>query len=191
MTMTLVKTRYIFGAYKEERSYRKDNPQILDGESRFYYIGGLQVMIQEFYTDGKLDGKRTVWYENGMIKDRQSYRSGVQEGERKMWAENGGLLLHEFYLHGELEGERKLWKGEKPWIREFYRAGQRQGELRICYDKITMMYSYYQDGKPIDLICRKKKYIFLKLRKHLYSRKFSTSNVPIIPDLLKLALGHC
>jgi antitoxin component YwqK of YwqJK toxin-antitoxin module len=189
VTMTLVKTRYIFGAYKEERSYRKDNPQILDGESRFYYIGDLQVMTQEFYTDGKLDGKRTVWYENGMIRDSQSYRSGVQEGEHKMWAQNGELLLHEFYLHGKLEGKRKLWKGEKLWIREFYRAGQRQGEL-IYHNRVTE-YSYFQDGTPIDLTFRKKKYIFLKLRKHLYSRRFSTSNFPIIPDLLKLALGHC
>lgn len=187
--MTLVKTRYIFGAYKEEGFYRKDNPQILE-ELRFYYIGGLQVMTQEFYTDGKLDGKRTVWHENGMIKDSQSYRSGVQEGERKMWAENGRLLLHEFYLHGKLEGERKLWKGENPWIREFYRAGQRQGELRICHNRVTE-YFYHRDGEPIGLVFRKKRCIFLKLRKHLYSRKFSTIDVPIIPDLLKLALSHC
>lgn len=166
--MALIRIRF-FGAYKIEESYSKDNPGILDGECRFYYIDG-QIMVQEFYTDGKLNGERKVLYENGLIKEINSYRNGDQEGEHNIWHENKQLA-----------------------VKDFSRDGARQGELKIWNTKgIMTEYSYWINGRYANkTFTWKKKCTFLNLKNRLYFRKLSTIDIPIISDLLKLASSHC
>lgn len=64
-----------------------------------FYANG-QLMEQEFWNHGYLDGERKEWFENGLLHRQEFYRRGILEGERKIWHENGKLWTHEFHEGG-------------------------------------------------------------------------------------------
>lgn len=66
------------------------------------------------YNGGTLNGKRTLFYENGQAEIVETYVDGVFEGSFLMYYENGQLKQEGNYKNGETVGE---WKG-------FYQSGQ-------------------------------------------------------------------
>ncbi len=75
-----------------------------EGEWKYYHEASKTVMTTENYKNGKLDGKRTVYYPSGKIAEEASYIGGVQNGPYKKYAENGVVLEEENYKDGQIDG---------------------------------------------------------------------------------------
>jgi len=55
--------------------------------------------------NGKLDGERQIWYDNGQLGMREFYRNGERDGKRDYWHENGHLHFQQFFRNEELIDE--------------------------------------------------------------------------------------
>jgi antitoxin component YwqK of YwqJK toxin-antitoxin module len=108
-----------------------------DGEWKYYHEDSPQIMTVEHYRDGKLEGKRTVYYKSGKVAEEATYTAGVKNGPYKNCAENGTVLEEGNYKNGQLDGtvifrtpeNRLASKGP-------YADGIKKG-----------LWEYYEDGK--------------------------------------------
>jgi hypothetical protein len=75
------------------------------------------------YKDGKREGFKRKWHENGQLREERNYVNGELEGLWREWDENGQLRSESNYVNGKLEG---LW-------REWDENGQLRRES--CYSK--------------------------------------------------------
>ena len=65
---------------------------------RFHKNSG-QLKVHEFYKNGKQEGERKLWHDNGQLAVK-FYKNGQLDGECKQWAHNGQLVINEFYKNG-------------------------------------------------------------------------------------------
>ncbi len=63
------------------------------------------------YNGGTLNGKRTLYYDNGQPEIIETYVNGTFEGSYQLFHENGQLKQEGDYKNGETVGE---WKGYYP-----------------------------------------------------------------------------
>lgn len=75
-----------------------------EGEWKYYHENSPQVMTLEYYTNGKLNGVRKVFYKSGVIAEETTYKDGVKEGMYKSYAENGIVLEESLYKNGLYDG---------------------------------------------------------------------------------------
>ena len=117
---------------KEHAERKKERDKILKRKNglhtRYYYNG--QILSEEHYQDGKLDGKWTFWYENGQIKleanfkpyevlaeDCRAKRSSPyifpardsKDGKWTEWYENGQKKLEQYYKCGRVIDKWTSW----------------------------------------------------------------------------------
>lgn len=88
--------------------------------------------INEHYDEeGKLDGVREVYGENGDLRLREHYKDGLLDGSYQEYAD-GELIVEGEYVEGKREGEWKLSLGYAPYqtSRGRYNNGVRVGEWR-------------------------------------------------------------
>jgi len=58
-------------------------------------------MEEEYWKDGKEDGKWTRWHGNGQIARDLTWISGKLEGKQTSWHVNGQIKLEAIYKDGE------------------------------------------------------------------------------------------
>jgi len=75
-----------------------------EGEWKYYHEDSPMIMTLEYYSDGKLNGIRKVYYKSGKIAEEASYKNGVKDGSYKSYAENGIVLEESNYKNGEYDG---------------------------------------------------------------------------------------
>jgi antitoxin component YwqK of YwqJK toxin-antitoxin module len=75
-----------------------------EGEWKYYHENSPQVMTLEYYTNGKLNGVRKVFYKSGVIAEETTYKHGVKEGLYKSYAENGIVLEESNFKNGLNDG---------------------------------------------------------------------------------------
>jgi antitoxin component YwqK of YwqJK toxin-antitoxin module len=75
-----------------------------EGEWKYYHENSPQVMTLEYYTNGKLNGVRKVFYKSGVIAEETTYKDGVKEGLYKSYAENGIVLEESNFKNGLNDG---------------------------------------------------------------------------------------
>lgn len=75
-----------------------------EGEWKYYHENSPQVMTLEYYTNGKLNGVRKVFYKSGVIAEETTYKNGVKEGLYKSYAENGIVLEESNFKNGLYDG---------------------------------------------------------------------------------------
>lgn len=108
------------------------------GDWVYYHNNSDKVMTTEHYnTNGKLDGERLVYYENGQLAERAFYKNGLLEG-KSTWMSENGVILKEFqYKNDVLQGMSKYYDQEGNLIAEgAYKNGRKDG-----------IWKYYKDGK--------------------------------------------
>jgi antitoxin component YwqK of YwqJK toxin-antitoxin module len=88
------------------------------------------------YKDGKLDGKRTTWHQNGQKKSEINYKDGKREGKSTSWYPSGEIQLEINYINGEKEGLAISW----------YPNGQKKSEA-IYSNNNFIETSWYNNGK--------------------------------------------
>lgn len=110
-----------------------------EGEWKYYHENSPAIMTLENYKNGKLAGKRTVYYKNGKLAEEANYRDGIKDGPYKKYAENDkSVVLEEVtFVNGKEQGDAiyrnpdgtiaskgRYENGEKKGTWEFYENGK-------------------------------------------------------------------
>ena len=81
--------------------YQADDPNPYTGEVTSFYANG-QKASEEYYVDGKKQGKSLGWHENGQQKLEVNYVDGKEQGQAITWDVNGQKVLEIDYVDGEI-----------------------------------------------------------------------------------------
>jgi antitoxin component YwqK of YwqJK toxin-antitoxin module len=76
-----------------------------EGEWKYYHQDLPLIMTLEYYTKGKLNGVRKVYYKSGELAEETTYKNGIKNGVYKSYAENGVVFEESIYKNGEYEGQ--------------------------------------------------------------------------------------
>lgn len=72
---------------------------------KYYHENSKILMCTEHYLNGKLEGKRVVYYPNGKIAEETNYVNGVRNGSYKKYTLEGVLLEESTYKNGQFDGK--------------------------------------------------------------------------------------
>jgi len=109
----------------------------LDWSDGVLYLNNC-TMYEESYKDGKLDGKRSVWYGSGEIKSEVNYKDGKREGKSTTWYQGGKIQLEVNYKDGKKDGKATSW----------YKNGQKKSDQNyINGQREFQSTSWYQNGQ--------------------------------------------
>ncbi|MBT8287631.1 MAG: toxin-antitoxin system YwqK family antitoxin [Flavobacteriaceae bacterium] len=111
------------------------------GTWRYYHKNSDQLMTLENYDDdGKLNGKRIVYYVNGQVAEELNYNAGLLVGESNYYAMNGTLVKHYNYENDVLHGPSKHWdENGQLLIEGQYKRGKKNG-----------IWTYYKNGEVLE-----------------------------------------
>jgi antitoxin component YwqK of YwqJK toxin-antitoxin module len=84
--------------------YQENEAVPYTGEVNSYYTNG-QKASEEFYVDGKKQGKSRGWHDNGQLKSEVHYVDGKEQGRAITWDENGQETLKIHYVDGKVTQE--------------------------------------------------------------------------------------
>jgi len=76
-----------------------------EGVWKYYHFESKTIMTLENYKDGKLEGKRTVYFPNGKIAEECTYKNGKKDGAYTKYLDNGTLIETSFYKNNEYDGQ--------------------------------------------------------------------------------------
>ena len=100
--------------------YLKGSDLPYSGKTFRLHING-QKESEIIYKDGKKEGLKTVWYDNGQKwfannykDDRLNFKNDIRNGSSIAWFANGKKLAEQNFKNGKLVGPQKYWnnKGE-------------------------------------------------------------------------------
>lgn len=108
------------------------------GDWKYYHNNSSKIMTTETYTNqGKLTGKRLVYYNNGQLAEEANYEEGTLEGISKWYSLKGVVLKQFIYKQGELNGVSEIYNGKGELLAKGqYKAGKKVG-----------VWKYYENGK--------------------------------------------
>ena len=75
-----------------------------EGEWKYYHENSPSLMTIEFYSDGKLEGVRKVFFASGKIAEETTYSSGIKNGSSKKYTETGIVLEESTFVSGQYDG---------------------------------------------------------------------------------------
>jgi outer membrane biogenesis lipoprotein LolB len=81
--------------------YQDNETDPYTGEISSYYTNG-QKASEEFYVDGKKQGKSRGWHENGQLKLELLFVDGKEQGQAITWDESGQVQSEVNYVDGEV-----------------------------------------------------------------------------------------
>ena len=87
-----------------------------------------QLLFEEYFKNGKLDGVFKEYHENGELATEGAYKDGKEDGIFKQYWENGQLSSEKVYKEGILDGVSK----------SYLRDGQ------VQYEQV------WKDGQPVN-----------------------------------------
>ena len=102
----LIQIKQFYGTELREETEKYEDGQIKT--KRFFEND--QIMLEEHYKDGKLDGKSTLWYHNGQIEGEGNYKDGEEDGKWTEWYYGNGHKKQEGnYKDGGKDGKWTIW----------------------------------------------------------------------------------
>jgi len=107
---------------------------VLDGE---FYIEQKDGVVREkaTYLKGRLNGPRTTFYANSKPETTETWAEGKLQGKREIFFPTGQLWYSENYVNGRLDGDRiEFFTNGNPRCTEFYSEGLLDGQ-RSTYDE--------------------------------------------------------
>ena len=121
----VVETYFVDEASKKHGEYKKFDDQ-----------GNLIELAH--YSNGKLNGKRTLYYENGQIEIEEEYAKDVMAGPYKVYHKNGALDIEASYIKGQMQGVLKKYSDQNQLIEEVtFVDGEENGVFK----------EYHENGK--------------------------------------------
>ena len=119
-----------------------------EGEWKYYHKASKVLMTVENYKNGKLDGKRTVYYPNAKVAEEVTYKNGLKEGIYKKIGQNGIIQEESTYVKDQFNGEAvfydsdglvaskgKFLNGKKVGMWQFYLKGKLTKEVNMSDPK--------------------------------------------------------
>ena len=117
------------------------NGKLHVGKWNYYHNNSNVIMTRETYdNEGRLQGKRIVYYDNGLLAEEVNYEEGSIEGVSK-WYSLKGVVLKEFvYKNNELHDLAKYYNGKGEILVEgSYKRGKKTG-----------IWKYYKEGELVE-----------------------------------------
>ncbi|MFB9052945.1 toxin-antitoxin system YwqK family antitoxin [Formosa undariae] len=111
------------------------------GDWTYFHKNSDKVMMTEHYNNqGKLDGERLVYYDNGKLTERTMFKNGKIDGT-SVWYSEKEIVLKEFsYVNDKLQGMSKYYDLE----------GNLTAEGAFKNDKKDGIWNFYKDGELVD-----------------------------------------
>lgn len=108
------------------------------GEWIYYHKNSEQPMtVEQYNEEGKLNGDKKVYYENGQLAEHTIYEDGKLNGDALYYSEDGVLIKQYIYVDDQLHGLSKHYNGAGRLILEGnYKNGKKHGIWR-----------YYRNGE--------------------------------------------
>lgn len=99
------------------------------GTWKFYQKDSDKLLILEHYNNnGKLEGKRFVYYSNGQVAEETNYKNGLLHGTVIYYSLKNVVLKMMIYIDGELDGAAKFYNPKGDLLVEGqYRKGKKHG----------------------------------------------------------------
>lgn len=115
----------------------KEVNRLHEGPWKYYHKASKSIMTLEHYKNGKLDGKKTVYYPSGKVVDEVVYKNGLREGVYKKYSESGIVMESSFFKNGEYDGEA-IYKDPNDLVvaKGMFKKGKKVG-----------MWQFFVDGK--------------------------------------------
>jgi antitoxin component YwqK of YwqJK toxin-antitoxin module len=112
--------------------------KIYEGQWRYYHKASKTVMTIENYSNGKLEGIRSVFYPSGKIAEEMVYKNNLKNGIYKRYTEAGIIIEESNYKNNEFDGlatfkdpddgslvsTGKFLNGKKVGIWQFFNKGK-------------------------------------------------------------------
>ena len=93
--------------------------------------------VENYNTNGQLEGEKLVFYPNGQIAEKSNYIDGKLEGSSLWYSEKGTILKEFMYDNDELHGKAKYYDADGLILAEGeYQRGRKHG-----------IWNYYEAGK--------------------------------------------
>lgn len=123
-----------------------------EGEWKYYHKASKTIMTIENYSNGNLEGLRTVFYPNGKIAEEAIYKNNLKNGAYKRYTENGIIIEELNYKNNQFDGlaifrdagdgniisKGKFVNGKKEGIWQFYQKGKLVKEENMSFQKRTV-----------------------------------------------------
>lgn len=107
------------------------------GKWIYFHKNSKQIMTEEHYLNGKLEGQKITYFPTGKIAEIQHFKNGIKEGENNYYTKDGVLLKKMLYKNDQLDGPAVFFDPSGKKLAEGnYKAGIRHGTWR-----------YYDNGK--------------------------------------------
>jgi antitoxin component YwqK of YwqJK toxin-antitoxin module len=123
--------------YLVTEMYYENN--LLEGTAKKYFYGTNPASIIDYH-QGKINGKKKVYYENaaGKLTEQSDYKDDVKDGNSIFYAANGDTIAEFLYKNGQLEGIQK----------SYYAKRKIQSEQNYLHNVESGIYrEYYENGK--------------------------------------------
>ena len=115
-----------------------------DGKWTYYHHQSKKVMTVEYYKNGKLDGKRLVYFTNGKVAEETNYNDGIKHGAYRKYTDKEILLEDSMFVNGEYHGPAVFRDGDGDLASKgMFKNGAKNG-----------IWEFYEDGKLV----KKEKY---------------------------------
>lgn len=119
---------------------------LMDGKKRmglwkYYQQDGKNLLSEENYKEGVLEGKSVTYYKSGKVAEMVFYKNDKLDGNTKRYAENGILLDDLNYKEGKLNGLAKYYdiKGKLIY------TGNYENDVKVG------KWQYFENGKSVDV----------------------------------------
>lgn len=78
---------------------------IRDGEWVTYYSDGKTPKVKANIVDGKVEGERTTYYENGQLRQQSQFKAGQLDGMMTEFDESGKKIAEATFKDGKVQGQ--------------------------------------------------------------------------------------
>ncbi len=123
--------------------------KLYEGQWKYYHKASKTVMTIENYTNGKLEGLRSVFYPSGKIAEETMYKNNLKNGLYKRYTEAGIIIEESNYSNNEYDGlatfkdpddgglvsTGKFIKGKKEGIWQFFEKGKLVKKENMSFQK--------------------------------------------------------
>jgi len=130
-TVTVVEDGHVI------ESFEINEDSLRHGPMTKYYSAG-QLLEQATYTNGELEGIRTLYYENGNPEIIENYCNGIICDTLRTFYKNGLKKLEGVYIFGEMTGT----------LKGYYDTGELKEEVNfVANEEQGPFVEYYKNGQ--------------------------------------------
>lgn len=94
------------GTLESKQSFKNG---IRDGEWITYYVDGKTPKVKASIVDGKVEGERTTYFENGQLRQQAQFKAGQLDGPMAEFNDTGKKIAEATFKEGKLQGEIKRY----------------------------------------------------------------------------------